>query len=314
MPTLNSRPFGMPAGYDPYGDALPSFGNGPYGQQMPQYSYMPQGGQSGGGMGGDIGSSAAGGFMAGGPIGAGVAAGGALLTSLFAMKNANKQAELNRQQQTNMQTNSINANAAQDTQALASKESMLDPFRSRMMQMGDVAKLDRVANASSTPRQLNLQGPYAKYAPQMSGGYSYQKSPELVNAAKATQTSVLSGNADPSMTNSANYGKSGALDLLGVAAGTKNPAQASAMASGAPAAGSSLGANPVADVVRNAYRQYLQRDPTDAEIMSQTGNGSFTVNDPRLQMSIENIKRAAAGAQQPGGVPSFKPSYMSAAA
>jgi hypothetical protein len=303
-PTLNSRPFGMPSGYDPYGDALDSFGTG-----MPSYMSMPGGSSQGMGGGGALSS----GMGLADMVLPGVGAAGSFLTSLFAMRNANKQAELNRQQQTNLQTNSINANAAQDTQALASKESTLDPFRSRMAQIGDVAKLDRVANATTAPRRLNIGGPFARFVPQSTGGYSYQESPELTGAARAAQTSVLSGQADPSMTNPANYGKTGALDLLSIAQGTKDPRLASSMTSGAPAQGSTLGANPVADVIRNAYRQYLNRDPSDAEIQSQTGNGSFTVSDPRLQMSVENIKRAAGreGAAAAGG---FTPSYMGTAA
>lgn len=306
MGTLNSRPFGMPQGYDPYGDALPSYGTG-----MPSYMSMPGaggGGSGGGGSAMDMGMGLADMALPG------ISAAGSFLTSMLSMRNANKQAELNRQQQTNLQTNQINATGAQDTQALASKESQLDPFRSRMMQMGDASKLDRVANATTTPRSINFGGPFAGFVPKMSGGYSYQKSPQLVNAARAAQTSVLSGNPDPSMTNTANYGRTGALDLIGVANGSKDPSQTSAFATGAPGAGSSQGSNPVADVVRQAYRQYLKRDPTDAEIQSQTGNGSFTVSDPRLQKSIENIKRAAVGQ---GGGPAqggFTPSYMSAAA
>jgi hypothetical protein len=40
----------------------------------------------------------------------------------------------------------------------------------------------------------------------------------------------------------------------------------------------------------SAYQTYLKRDPSMAEIMSQTGNGEFNVTDPRLAKSVENIR------------------------
>lgn len=259
---LPSRPFGMPQGYDPYGDALPSYSTG-----VPSYMSLPAGGS---GMSSPAPSSG-GGFGLTDLIAPGASAAGNFLATLFGMKNANAQAQKNRQATADAQTNSLAQNTAQGTQAVASKESTLDPFRSRMSQVGDAAKLDRVANATSSPVRLNTSGPFSGFVPQVSGGYSYQKSPALVNAAKAAQTSVLSGTPDPSMTNPENYGKTGALDLLGVAAGTKNPASASAFATGAPSAGSSLGADPVSNMIRQGYQQKLGRPASDAEIQSVVG-------------------------------------------
>lgn len=55
-----------------------------------------------------------------------------------------------------------------------------------------------------------------------------------------------------------------------------------------------------------AYQQSLGRMPSDAEIMSQTGNGSFRDNDPRLALSVQNIngsEEAASYAPERSGAP-----------
>lgn len=41
-----------------------------------------------------------------------------------------------------------------------------------------------------------------------------------------------------------------------------------------------------------AYQRYLGRTPSEAEIRSQTGNGTFAPNDTRLQFSIQNIAQS----------------------
>jgi hypothetical protein len=242
----------------------PSSSNG-----LPQPTYMPSSSPSG--MMSDVGSSAAEGFAAGGPIGAAAAAGGSFLTNLFGMKNANDQAQKNRQQQLDMQSNSLAANNAANTAAIAEAEAARDPFKSRMTQVGDVAKLDRVQNARTTPRTVAPTAAYAGSMPAVSGGYSYQKSPDVTNAAGAAKQSIMSGTPDPSMTNPANYGKTGALDLIGIANGSKDPTSPNAMATGAPAAASTLGADPVANMIRQGYMQKLGRSPSDGEIQSVIG-------------------------------------------
>src|SRR5574337_967030 len=52
-----------------------------------------------------------------------------------------------------------------------------------------------------------------------------------------------------------------------------------------------------ADIIRDAYRKFLGRDPSYQEINSQTGNGSFGLNDPRLQMSVNNIAQSPEAVQ-----------------
>lgn len=42
-----------------------------------------------------------------------------------------------------------------------------------------------------------------------------------------------------------------------------------------------------------AYRKFLGREPSEAEIAGQTGNGSFAPNDPRINSSIGNIQWSA---------------------
>jgi hypothetical protein len=51
------------------------------------------------------------------------------------------------------------------------------------------------------------------------------------------------------------------------------------------------------DIVR-AYEQFLGRKPSDAEIMGQTGNGSFQPNDWRIQQSIRNIEQSPEARQR----------------
>lgn len=239
---------------------------------------------------------------------------GSFLSSMFSSIMAKKRLEMQLQAEKEMQQNSIQAQEGANTQSLAFNESQLDPFRQQMAQGNDVASLDKLERASYTPVKVSTAGgPGAPFT--RTGGYSYTKSPELVQAAGDLKKSILAGNGAPTMTNPANYGKTSALDLLSTAAGTKDPTKTSAFASGAPAAASTLGSDAAANAIRQAYQLYLQRDPTDAEILSQTGNGSFSVSDPRLQLSINNIKRAGAGqtpaaaAANPGG---FRPSYAGA--
>jgi hypothetical protein len=114
-------------------------------------------------------------------------------------------------------------NAADLQQALAqiaSNESMANPFRGQNAQAQSLANLDELERGVYTPARLDVSGsPYASYVPQMSGGYSYTKSPELMASAGALKTNVMAGNTAPTMTNAANYGQTGVMDLLAVLAG-----------------------------------------------------------------------------------------------
>jgi len=99
-----------------------------------------------------------------------------------------------------------------------------------------------------------------------------------------------------------------AMSMLGATGGytgvpTGAPALGATTASGD--AGQSLLSDPANDQIRQAYKTYLGREPTLSEIMSQTGKGEFGVQDPRLALSVENIRYSpeaqarATGAAQP---------------
>lgn len=128
---------------------------------------------------------------------------------------------------------SIDAKAAADRMGVAADESKLDPFRNQMSQANDIASLDRMERATYSPVRLSGAPAYAQYVPQVSGGSNYTKSPELVSSAAALKRNVMGGNVAPTMTNPANYGKTGALDLLRIAAQGVDPGTVSAR-SGAP--------------------------------------------------------------------------------
>jgi hypothetical protein len=73
--------------------------------------------------------------------------------------------------------------------------------------------------------------------------------------------------------------------LMGLGGGTTPAATATTTTATTP-----LISDPANDQIRQAYQTYLKRDPSMAEIMSQTGNGEFNVTDPRLAKSVENIR------------------------
>jgi hypothetical protein len=248
---------------------LPAFGNGPNNSWMPSYSDFSLGG--GGNSGGSsyltgMGLDSVGG-IAGNIAGFGVPAAAGAIATYFSNKSKNKQAALDRQAAVNAQQSAQEMSAGTNAQSIAQRESELDPFRQQMAQGADVSKLDRLERASFTPARIDIgaAGPVA------SGGYSYSKSPELVKSAAALKSSIMSGQGAPSMTNVANYGKTSALDLNGVLAGKLDPTQTSSFATGAPAAASSLGAEPTANLVRQGFISVLGRPGSDQEIQTILG-------------------------------------------
>jgi hypothetical protein len=93
-----------------------------------------------------------------------------------------------------------------------------------------VGHLDRLEHASYAPASVQLPERYAQYKPQISGGYSYEESPEMTAAAGKLKQSVLAGRTAPSMTSPDNFGKTAALDLTG----TADPRTDAAFSTGAP--------------------------------------------------------------------------------
>lgn len=159
--------------------------------------------------------SLAGKFLSSDLGGAAISGVGSALTSYFGAKNRNDQAALDRQ-----------AAAERQQAAIASGESTLDPFRQQMSQGKDIGQLDRLERASYSPVRLSMPAgsPYARNMPRTSGGYSYEKSPELIASAGALKNDVMAGHGAPTMTNPANYGKTSAMDLLSLLAAKKKPA------------------------------------------------------------------------------------------
>lgn len=105
----------------------------------------------------------------------------------------------NRTQQ-QMTKEQLDAERAMHALELAYKESTANPFRHQMMQGASLSALDELERGQYTPAKLDVSGsPYASYVPKQTGGYSYQKSPELVNAAAALKKDVLAGNRAPSV-------------------------------------------------------------------------------------------------------------------
>lgn len=132
------------------------------------------------------------------------------------------------------------ATKALGDQRVAADESSLDPFRQQMSQATDISKLDRLERGTYKPVSLTAAPGYDKYVPTMTGGFSYEKSPDLISSAAALKHNVMGGNVAPTMTNPANYGKTATLNLVKMAADGVDPATvnagASAMPTAAPAA------------------------------------------------------------------------------
>lgn len=326
---------GAAAGAAGAADVLPSSGYSWANGALPGYNTVPNatrlvtagssalgsGAGTGAGVGGGAATTAAG-LTKGDYAGVGVNAAGSLLSSYFGAKNANEQAGLTRQAALDLQHNDLAASTAKDTQSLAGRESELDPFRNQMSQAKDIGQLDRLERASYAPVKLGMPSgsPYAKYMPQTSGGYSYEKSPELMASASALKKNVMGGNTAPSMTNPDNYGKTGAMDILGVMAGKKDPTSSSSFSTGAPAPGSSLGADPVAGMIRNGYQSALGRPASDEDIRSTIGQLSRTygrqitaADSGLVQDWIQRNLRTSPEAQARQSSGGYTPSYMNAA-
>lgn len=94
---------------------------------------------------------------------------------------------------------------------VALEESGMDPFRHQRDQAGALAYLDMLARAQFDPVQISVPG---VQAPQISGGMSYTPNPDLRESARMLQRDVATGRGAPTMTDPANYGRTGAMNLL----------------------------------------------------------------------------------------------------
>lgn len=148
----------------------------------------------------------------------GIPALGDFLTSLFSTSKDSKENQKQRDfagQQYALDRASREGMATQQT---ALDESKLDPWRGTMSQVGDASKLDRLAGSTYTPVSVS-RGPGGRV--NTTGGATYNKSPELIAAAKAAAQLILSGGGrTPTMTDPANYGQTGTVDLTRGGRGT----------------------------------------------------------------------------------------------
>lgn len=119
-----------------------------------------------------------------------------------------------KKQQDKLTKQQLAAEKARGDQSTALQESLANPFRHQAAQATTASALDRLERGSYTPARLSLpSNPYAKYVPQVNGGFSYEKSPELVAAAHNLKGDVLAGHTAPTMTDPMNFGRTATLRL-----------------------------------------------------------------------------------------------------
>lgn len=117
---------------------------------------------------------------------------------------------------------------------IALEESMADPFRHQMAQAGHIGRLDMMQNMSHAPTTVAPPERYAGRTGTFDMTPSYAPSPDVAASAGAIKASVMGGRTAPTMTNDKNYGRTGALDLLRVAAGGIDPSTDAAFAQPSP--------------------------------------------------------------------------------
>lgn len=145
-----------------------------------------------------------------------------------AISNAN-----NRKRQQQLEREALQATRDSNTLDVAKSESAMDPFRQQLAQGNALFSLDKLERASYKPVTMSAPSRYAGSVPHLFGGASYEKSPELTQAAGMLKKNVLGGNVAPSMTDPTNYGKTAALNILQILAQGADPGAVSA-AGGAP--------------------------------------------------------------------------------
>jgi hypothetical protein len=147
--------------------------------------------------------------------------------ALSALINRKRTEQLSREQ--------LQAQRDLQNQDVASKESLVDPFRQQMNQATDISALDRMERGAYTPvRPMSVPSRYAGTVPSFGGGFSYEKSPEMIASAGMLKRNVMGGNVAPSMTDPTNYGKTATLNLLRIASSGQDPGSVNGTA-GAPA-------------------------------------------------------------------------------
>jgi hypothetical protein len=170
---------------------------------------------------------------------------------------------------------------------IAQGESMADPFRHQNNQASSLAMLDRIANAQRGRTQISVPSEMQRFVPQISGGYSYEASPDLRTSAKLLQRSVAGGQGAPTMTDPANYGRTGAVNLndpssIGMGARPNTPATAPAPGAGGavPRTGATT---PTPGTMSHSYfdggadagSESYSTDERDMEMNAASGNPAY---------------------------------------
>lgn len=206
-------------------------------------------------------------------------------------------ANATRDQQNKMTDKELAASKAARDQSTALQESLANPFRGQASQIATASALDRTARGSYTPVHMTPPPGMEKYVPQMSGGYSYDKSPALTNAAAAAEKDVLAGHTAPTMTDPMNYGRTAALSLdengnptgpaAGGMAGNANARPLSALTESYGRRGQTPGLFGGAGLLQNAGR-------------ASTAKTDFAVNDARdaITRAISYYQGRAASPQE----------------
>lgn len=152
----------------------------------------------------------------------------------------------------------------------AVEETGLNPFRHQLDQGRTLGTLDVMANAQLAPARYSMPG---ITVPQLSGGFAYQPSADLRTSAKRLQRDVASGRTAPTMTDPANYGQTGALNLnaAGGASTGAQPRTGGAAGARAPMApGGAGGSLDVSSLLSGVQR----RNEGAGGVMSGAGKGA----------------------------------------
>lgn len=168
-----------------------------------------------------------------------------------------------RKQAEKMSAAQIAADKARSDQSTGLQESLANPFRHQAAQASTASALDRLERGTYSRPSVSLpNNPYAKYVPQVSGGFSYEKSPELINSARNLKTDVMAGRTAPTMTDPLNYGRTATLSLD---------------ANGNPAPGTTNGVQ--------AFRPPVDKFLTSSYTPTDSGARDYTIADARSAVS-----------------------------
>jgi hypothetical protein len=182
----------------------------------------------------------------------------------------------NRNQQDKLTAAQIAAQKQARDQATALQESLANPFRHQAAQISTASALDETANGRYTPVHLAAPSGMEKYMPQMSGGYSYEKSPAIINAATAAERDVLAGHTAPTMTDPMNYGRTAVLSL-----------DANGNPTNAGGGGSGMAGNPNAKSITDLTASYDHRP---------VGRFSGKAGSARTDLAVDDARNALARA------------------